>query len=248
MIDLVKHFMSYFFDKTTPNTSKITGFIILLFIVVIFNNIFGFSFYYNKGRKIELLHNIEELKQLNPNDSKLISTLEQDEAINIEKKNVHTTNLPAITNPISDTFTSKYSWSIDSLVLKNNEMALKDYVNYKSTIITKNIKEGIELPQKSRSQFWHTVTSSFAVIILMLSVILISPFQYKELNGEAILGLIILEVLGALFVWLSQYLFGLIPVINNMPVINYGLNAFLHIVIISLIILAIVAANKRKNK
>jgi len=77
--------------------------------------------------------------------------------------------------------------------------------------------------KKSRSRIWHTLTSSYLLIIVMLFLPFV-PFTQKPFDWTMVIGMWIGSILIAGLVWLNQYLFGLIPVILNRPWINYLIN------------------------
>ena len=97
---------------------------------------------------------------------------------------------------------------------------------------------------RSRSKVWHTITSSY-LFILVLIILPIVPFTQKKFNWSLLLGILILMIIDAGFIWLFQSVLGLIPVIFNKPWINYSLNVFINTIIIFMIILI---SDKINNK
>jgi len=80
--------------------------------------------------------------------------------------------------------------------------------------------------QSSRSQIWHTLSSSFLLLVIFVILPFI-PFTEEKFKWNLMLGMIIIMIFTAGLIWLSQYLLGLIPVILNKPWINYILNLVL---------------------
>ena len=130
-------------------------------------------------------------------------------------------------------------------------------VNWDSIIDNCRPKESIVVAAHSttekiryRSRLWHTVTSGILVIflaiiifILMLSV----PFTSKKGSWlSPFVGILSAFPFMGLWLWLFQWLLGLIPVINNMPWINYLVNIGVNILIV--IVIAIYFQRKEKKK
>jgi len=79
----------------------------------------------------------------------------------------------------------------------------------------------------SRSRIWHTLSSSYFLIALMIFLPLI-PLTLKPINWGMFIGMIFFSIICAGLIWLNQFLFGLIPVIRNTPWINYVVNFLIH--------------------
>lgn len=92
--------------------------------------------------------------------------------------------------------------------------------------IAKNKKENNNTI-KSRSRIWHTLSSSYFLIALMIFLPMI-PFTQKPINWGMFIGMIFFSIIGAGVIWLNQFLLGLIPVILNSPWINYLVNVLIH--------------------
>lgn len=90
-----------------------------------------------------------------------------------------------------------------------------------------NIKENEEHEIKSRSRLWHTLTSSYFLIFLMI-ILPVFPFTEKPFNWNLLIGVLFFAILCAGLIWLNQYILGLIPLIFNKPWINYILNILIH--------------------
>ncbi len=117
---------------------------------------------------------------------------------------------------------------------------------YDDSIGTKELVSECKKTQyasKSRSQIWHTISSSYALIILFILFPII-PFVQKEFSWSIMIGMLFFMIVTAGFIWLNQYLFGLIPVILNRPWINYLFNFSVETIII--LIVGLISKNKYK--
>lgn len=91
-------------------------------------------------------------------------------------------------------------------------------------------KENIDNHKISRNQFWHTISSSLFWIML-----LILPFTLKENKLSAILVMVIGIGVMVILIWITQWLFGIIPIILNRPWINYTIQFIINLIPISLL-------------
>jgi len=76
---------------------------------------------------------------------------------------------------------------------------------------------------KSRSNIWNTISSSY-ILLLLIIIVLMTPFFQDKFSWSFILGVFSFILIDAGLIWLNQFLFSLIPVILNEPIINYILN------------------------
>lgn len=88
---------------------------------------------------------------------------------------------------------------------------------------------------KSRSNIWHTISSSY-ILILIIVIVLMTPFFQDKFSWSLIVGVFSFILIDAGLIWLNQYLFSLIPVILNEPIINYILNFLVHTIFWAVII------------
>lgn len=107
--------------------------------------------------------------------------------------------------------------------------------------------EQVQATLKSRSQIWHTISSSYALLILLIFLPFI-PFADKKFSWSTIIGMIFFMVFTAGLIWLNQYLLGLIPVILNRPWINYLLNFSIHTIVIIAFISSLSQSDTKKNE
>ena len=123
-----------------------------------------------------------------------------------------------------------------SFPFQNYHLSNKLLEGYKirSKLIDSLSNENVVVKQKeniivwrSRSWSWHTITSSYFIIFIMI-VLPFLPFTQKPISWNMMIGMLIISVVLAGLVWLNQYLHGLIPVILNRPWINYGINFIIH--------------------
>lgn len=105
-------------------------------------------------------------------------------------------------------------------------------------------------PEVERNQMWHTVTSSLLWVILfaiLLLFLIFAPFVVEKDKVATIIGVIFGLGILAFLIWITQWIFGLIPVILNRAYINYALQLGLNLVpIMALTIGSIKEAKKKK--
>jgi hypothetical protein len=121
-----------------------------------------------------------------------------------------------------------------------NNITIDSTTNNSEKVISSTENEQL----RYRSKLWHTVTSSYLLILLMF-ILPIIPFTEKKFSWSMMLGMIFIMIFNAGFIWLNQFLLGLIPVILNRPWINYIVNFSLHSGFWSIII--IISNKKKKN-
>lgn len=106
-------------------------------------------------------------------------------------------------------------------------------------------------PKHERNQLWHTITSSLLWIIalgVLFLFLVFSPFIIEKDKVTTIVGMIFGLGLFAFLIWITQWFFGLIPVILNRAYINYAIQLIVNLVpIIALTIGSIKEAKKKKS-
>ena len=228
-MDIFRDIIRFFTTKEFSFKSKLFGIIVVILAVFLIDDLLGFSFYYSNNQKIDHLTNIENLKNDCADNAELLIVLDDVEKKIINRKNVF--------ENFFDLFKS------DKIDLKQPEIVVRVdtvYIEIKDTIINtieiiptitekqNEIRDNIATDKKSRSQLWHTISSSFLLILILLILPFI-PFTQKKIDWNLILGVIILMIPIAGLIWLYQFLLGLIPVIFDKPWINYILNFVIHI-------------------
>lgn len=100
---------------------------------------------------------------------------------------------------------------------------------------------------KSRSNIWHTISSSY-ILLLIILIVLMTPFFQDKFSWSLIVGVLSFILIDAGLIWLNQYLFSLIPVIFNEPIYNYILNFLVHTIFWALIIKQLAKKNNASKK
>jgi len=130
----------------------------------------------------------------------------------------------------------------DSLIVSLSEDTIIEILGDTNAVKKLPLAES-NIQDKSRSQLWHTLSSSFAFILLFL-ILPIVPFTQKNFSWNMVLGMILFMFFDAGLIWLNQYLFGLIPLIYGQPWINYILNVIIHVLFLLIVSLA---SEKKKD-
>ncbi len=127
----------------------------------------------------------------------------------------------------------------DSVIVATKIDTLDEYS------VDKNIKVEDDVIIKSRSKLLHTLTSSYALIILLIMLPII-PFTEVKFDWSMMMGIVLFMIITAGLIWLNQYLFGLIPLINNTPWINYTINIIAQTIVGVLVTSALIKAGEEK--
>lgn len=209
MGELISKIWNFFESDKISISRKITIPILLVLTILMIDNIGGFSYRFTNSQKIDYLLKIEKAKVEFRHDTIVCSMLDKMEYDLINRKNV-----------------------IEQFVdlFDNQEI-------FKSKLSTTN-KENIDNHKISRNQFWHTVSSSLFWIIWLFIfslMLLILPFTLKKDKLSAIVGMILGIGIMVLLIWLTQWLFGLIPILFNRPWINYTIQFIINLIPISLL-------------
>jgi heme/copper-type cytochrome/quinol oxidase subunit 4 len=195
------------------------------------------------------LTNIENLKNDCVDNAELLIVLDDIEKTIINRKNVFESFFDLFKSDKIDLKQPEIVVRVDTVYIEiKDTIVIGDTIEIIPTITEKQneIRENIATDKKSRSQLWHTISSSFLFIIVLLILPFI-PFTQKKIDWNLILGVIILMIPIAGLIWLYQFLLGLIPVILDKPWINYILNFVIHIFSLLLIIGFFVSISQKKD-
>lgn len=202
MGDIFSKIWDFFLNDRVSLTPKITIPLLLSLVIFLFVDYYGFFYYYANSEKVEYLSKIEEAKERCSSDTVIVAYLDGmlDDALN--RKNV---------------------FQQFATLFENED------VSHTSRVLDKNddsLHFGIErvFPLCERNQLWHTATSSLFWIIWLaiFSVgLFYIPFTSNKDGFGSMVGIIIGIGAIILLIWVTQWLFGLIPVILGRAYINY---------------------------
>lgn len=216
-MDFLKHVISFFTDREHPLSAKVVGATMFVVAILLLDNIFGISFYYSTKLKIEQLQAIKDLRRDN-NEPKLTVLLNETEKQILERKNVVQIFLGL--------FTKK---KIDSVPNLTPDTV---YITKHDTIFVDKHAADLEPLHRtgsddSRSQLWHTISSSY-FLIMIFGLMPFMLFMEKRFSWTNLVATLFGMALLAGFIWLNQFLYGLIPLILGKPWINYTINGLGH--------------------
>lgn len=202
MGDFLSKIWDFFSNERISLTPKITIPLFLIMIVFLFVDYYGFFYYYANSEKVEYLSKIEEAKERCSTDSTIVSYLDEMLYDAVNRKNIFQRFAMLFENEdvshvpeISDKNDNSYSFEIERI-----------------------------FPLCERNQLWHTVTASlfWMMWLALLSVMLLyTPFASSNDRLSLMFGIIIGIGVITLLIWVTQWLFGLIPVILGRAYINY---------------------------
>ena len=238
-------------DKTLSFSRKsLIIFSVLLFIFFI-DLIFGFSFNYSINQRLSQIEKIENLKQnYNLNDTllselsviehRLLNRLDYVKLIYFRESESENDN-----NLQCDSLLESHSDSLihaDTSLLTGQVDSISDKEPNKVSEISK--PERKTKLKKVRNWKWDLISSTYMymlVIILLLFVPFTQTDNFLALVAGAILTIAIVAVLG----WINYLIFKSIPTLWK-PWINYILNALIHLVISTVLGVALISKKDKK--
>lgn len=229
MEEIIKRFIVFFESDRISISRKIAIPLLVVLTILLLDNVLGTSYYWINEMETDYIVKVEEAKKICESDSVLVAHFDEKISNAIKRQNV-------------------FQWFAS--LFKNT--GLENVEESNSTNLNGNIFSKIEkwFPEIKRNQMWHTITSSLLWIIFLafLSLFLIfAPFVVEKDKVATILGVIIGIGILAFLIWITQWIFGLIPVILNRAYINYILQLIINLIpIIALTIGTIKEVKKKK--
>lgn len=212
MEEIIKRFIVFFESDRISISRKIAIPLLVVVTILLFDNILGTSYFWINKMETDYIVKVEEAKKICESDSVLVSYFDKkiDNAIN--RQNVF------------QWFASLFkSTQIDN-VKEIHETNLNDHL---FSDIEKWFPEVVE-----RNQMWHTITSSFFWLICLFVLLFSLFFALFENKTDTIVTLLS-NIIGigivVFLIWITQWLFGLFPVILQRAYINYILQFIINI-------------------
>ena len=232
MGELIEKIIGFFQDKAVSLSRKV---IILLFIVVsvlLVDNCCGFSYYFVQSYKLDYITSLE--------DARLKYAKDEVVSQELDRMMVNAINRWTIFNSVSDIFQKTFSTTSEA----REQRLTEELANDKNKKNEKEINfQGEEhdgllskmFPVAERSPFWHTVCSSFLLVLLLqicVFYLIFSPFIHDTNKKNAILGLcfVIPFLIGAIF--FVQWVLSDIPDIDHRPRINNFIYFLLNVLVL----------------
>lgn len=229
MEELIRKFINFFESDRISVSRKIAIPLLMLLVVLALDNILGISYYWINKIEIDYIVKVEEAKAVCESDSIIVFHLDDKIEKAINRKNIF------------QWFASLFE---NANIEKNTEVNITNSDGNILSVI------GKWFPEVERNQMWHTVTSSLLWVILfaiLLLFLIFAPFVVEKDKVATIIGGIFGLGILAFLIWITQWIFGLIPVILNRAYINYTLQLGLNLVpIMALTIGSIKEAKKKK--
>lgn len=229
MEELIRKFINFFESDRISVSRKIAIPLLMLLVVLALDNILGISYYWINKIEIDYIVKVEEAKAVCESDSIILFHLDDKIEKAINRKNIF------------QWFASLFE---NANIEKNTEVNITNSDGNILSVI------GKWFPEVERNQMWHTVTSSLLWVILfaiLLLFLIFAPFVVEKDKVATIIGVIFGLGILAFLIWITQWIFGLIPDILNRAYINYALQLGLNLVpIMALTIGSIKEAKKKK--
>lgn len=205
MSELISKIWTFFENKRISVPRKISITILIILLILFVDNIVGFSYLYVNSQELDYLLKIEKTKVAFKQDTITCKLLDEMKYDFINRKTV------------VEQF----------LELFDNQSTLKVKTSHN------NMQQEIDSQNIQRNQILHTVSSSLFWIIwliIFLFMLVISPFAPPENKWGLILGMVIGISGMSILIWVTQWLFGLLPIFFNRPWINYTLQFILNLI------------------
>lgn len=229
MEELIRKFINFFESDRISVSRKIAIPLLMLLVVLALDNILGISYYWINKIEIDYIVKVEEAKAVCESDSIILFHLDDKIEKAINRKNIF------------QWFASLFE---NANIEKNTEVNITNSDGNILSVI------GKWFPEVERNQMWHTVTSSLLWVILfaiLLLFLIFAPFVVEKDKVATIIGVIFGLGILAFLIWITQWIFGLIPVILNRAYINYVLQLGLNLVPIVALTIGSIKEAKRKK-
>ena len=219
MGELIKKIFEFFESKAVSMPKKMTMLILIGMSVLFIDNYCGFSYYFVQSYKLDYIITLENAR-LKYADDKVVSQ-------ELDRLMVNALNRWTVYNAVSDIFQKTFSTTSEAKEKKLVEEIAKNKNEIKKAEIEKEEEPhdvlSLLFPVAERSPFWHTLCSSFDLIIMALICmlyILLSPFIHDINKKNALLGMcaVLPFLIGLIF--FVQWVFSFIPDIVGRPRIN----------------------------
>lgn len=227
MEEIIKRFIGFFESDKISISRKIGIPSLVIFSVLLLDNVLGTSYYWINTIETNYIVKIEEAKKICSADSVLVAHFNEKIENAINRQNI-------------------FEWFISLFENTNIE---EDLINENKTYNDKFNLDTI-FPEAKRNKLFHTITSSFLWIYILAYIIFLAIFTnvLRQKNKRITLSFIIfLVIIVCILIGISQWIFGLIPVICHRAYINYILQISINLIPIIASIKDIIK-RKRNNK
>ena len=222
-------FFEFILDSNHKLSKRVAIVLAGLMLLIFLDRMFKFSDNYITTKKLEQVEKIEKL-------------LESDKTDSLTKVRLRAIEITVLERQTAWNYLSDLYLFTKNLIKRDKNPTLN--TNIAQENITKN-----NIPNSSsitRSVLWHTISSSWILILLMFFFPFIPFIQYNKIQATDILVLIVLEIFLMILVFLFSTVFALIPTFDN-PFWNYVINFILHFFFISIVSAGIIKQQKNAN-
>lgn len=219
MEEIIKRFIGFFESDKISISRKIGIPSLVIFSVLLLDNVLGTSYYWINTIETNYIVKIEEAKKICRADSVLVAHFNEKIENVINRQNI-------------------FEWFIS--LFENNNME-NDPLNERVETI---------FPEASRNRLFHTITSSFLWFYILAYTIFLAIFTnvlQQKSKGRTLSLIMSLVIIICILIGISQWIFGLIPVICHRAYINYILQISINLIPIIVSIKGIIK-RKRNNK
>lgn len=234
MGELIKKILEFFESKAVSLPKKMTISTLLCLTILLVDNYCGFSYYFVQSYKLDYITSLEDARVKYAKDRVVSQEL--------DKMMVNALNRRTVFNAVSDIFQKTFSTTSEAREQKLVEEIAKNKKEIRKTEIAKAEEShhvlSMVFPVAERSPFWHTICSSFDLIIMALICmlyILLSPFIHDENKKSALLGMCVVMPFLIGLIFFIQWILSYIPDIAGRPRINNLIYVSVNILLLFLI-------------
>lgn len=234
MGELIKKILEFFESKAVSMPKKMTISILVFLFFLLVDNYCGFSYYFVQSYKLDYITSLEDARVKYAKDRVVSQEL--------DRMMVNALNRWTVFNAVSDIFQNTFSTTSEAREQKLVEEIANNKKDIKETEIAKTEEShdalSIVFPVAERSPFWHTLCSSFDLIIMALICmlyIILSPFIHDKNKKSALLGMCVVLPFLIGLIFFIQWIFSYIPDIVGRPRINNLIYISVNIILLILI-------------
>jgi hypothetical protein len=232
-MNIINDFINFLADKSLTLSKKTILIVSIVFILIVVDLLFGFSFNYSLNQRLNQIEKIEQIR-LNYN---LTDTNEQ-QLKKIEDKIINKKD-----------YLYFLLWQFQNVVKQEtttpNDSTFTIAEKPDSTFIPQPSKIQIETEKVLKRKFFLDLLSSSYILLLLLIILPFVPLFQKENTADSYIGVLIIMIVIIGFTIVNYYLYSLIPTICR-PWVNYLINVVLHFGIVYSIIKLITRSSKKK--
>jgi hypothetical protein len=227
MNELFKSVINFFENERVSLSKKITVPLLVIMALLCINDIYGITYYFSSGLEADYIVKIENAKRECASDSLVYRHFDDMMKEAMQRKTMFEKFYSLFNNASFSKEQNIASPILGGIVGKTLQPQNTFNSDKNQPFKYENI-----FPKWKGNQLFHTITSSLSLIILCIVLLISFPillFSKEQNKLSVIVSVIFLLGVLASFIWLTQWLFGLVPIILERAYINYTIQFILNI-------------------